>query len=337
MVAKMINSTGKQSEMLNNLKTALGDQLKNPNSGAALRIAKLKQLGTMQQLLLSSLAKQQQTEKPKEPETETPSSELTDMKQLLELQNLQQMGASFNPGSLLNTLRQNALLHSLKAADSMMKAGKMHSPLKESPSKESKQRDIAAAAEVQSFFGKLPQKSFSSDLGDVSSEKATSKLRLAEQASLNNLNEMNMNDLLKSLEARHTRKLVPALAEASVKPVLSNLLSESFLSNLKTRQARGSRIHQGNKNNAASDKVYSTIGNESRSAADSDTEENGHTRTTRTRDRKKTKTQTQHNKLNFEEEKTETGATKAAISRNRDYDIDEENLSKKAEVRKVGN
>ena len=175
MVEKMINSTGRQSEMLNNLKAALGDEANNPKSVAALQLAKLKQLGTMQQALLSSLAKQTKKQPKENAEVGNEGAGMNELKQLLELQSLQQLGAGIKANALVNNLRQSTLLQSLKSAqENILKNIKKNTNLIDNNAIE-KQDGQTQQTEIQKFFGKMPVKLFGSDLGNVGSEKLSSR------------------------------------------------------------------------------------------------------------------------------------------------------------------
>ena len=175
MVDIMLNSTGKQSEMLNNLKAALGDEADNPKSVTALQLAKLKQLGSMQQALLSSLARQAK-KKPKENlPSDSDGAGMSEVKQLLELQSLQQLGAGIKANTLVNSLRQTSLLQSLKSAqENILKNMKQSTNLLESNDKQDN-AGVTQSNEIQRFFGKIPIKLLGSDLGNVGSEKISSR------------------------------------------------------------------------------------------------------------------------------------------------------------------
>jgi len=160
MVESMLNSTGKQSEMLNDLKEALGDEANNPKSVTALQLAKLKQLGTMQQTLLSSLAKQAKR-KPKESlQGDSEGAGMSEIKQLLELQSLQQLGAGIKANAFVNSLRQNSLLQSLKTAqDSLLRNIKQSTNLLGNNGVEKQDNEgLTQSTEIQKFFGKVPLK-----------------------------------------------------------------------------------------------------------------------------------------------------------------------------------
>ena len=177
MVESMLNSTGKQSEMLNNLKEALGEEANNPKSVTALQLAKLKQLGAMQQTLLSSLAKQAKR-KPKESlQGDSEGAGMSEIKQLLELQSLQQLGAGIKANALVNSLRQNSLLQSLKTAqDSLLRNIKQSTNLLGNNGVEKQDNEgLTQSTEIQKFFGKVPLKLLGSDLGNVGSEKLASR------------------------------------------------------------------------------------------------------------------------------------------------------------------
>lgn len=177
VVEKMLNSTGKQSEMLKILKDALGDEANNPKSVTALQLAKLKQLGSMQQALLSSLAKQTNKKQKESSQAGSDVSRMNEVKQLLELQSLQQLGAGLKASALVNTLRQNTLLQTLKSAqENILKDIKKNTALADDNGGEKLDgSSLTQSAEVQKFFGKIPVKLFGSDLGSVGSEKLASR------------------------------------------------------------------------------------------------------------------------------------------------------------------
>ena len=177
MVEVMLNSTGKQSEMLSNLKAALGDEADNPKSVTALQLAKLKQLGSMQQALLSSLAKQAKR-KPKENLlNDNEGAGMSEIKQLLELQSLQQLGAGIKANALVNNIRQSSLLQSLKSAqENILKNIKQNTNLLENNGNDKQENGgLTQSTEIQKFFGKIPIKLLGSDLGNVGSEKLSSR------------------------------------------------------------------------------------------------------------------------------------------------------------------
>lgn len=194
MVEKMMNSTGKQSEMLNNLKEALGDEANNPKSVAALQLAKLKQLGTMQQALLSSLAKQTNKKQKESSQVGSEGAGMNEIKQLLELQSLQQLGAGLKANALVTSLRQNSLLHSLKSAqENILKSIKKNTGLIEENGGEKQDNEaLTQSAEIQKFFGKIPVKLLGSDLGNVGSEKLTSRTQPLVTSNAENENNIGM-------------------------------------------------------------------------------------------------------------------------------------------------
>ena len=130
----------------------------------------------MQQALLSSLAKQA-TKKPTESQPDTEGAGgVGEIKQLLELQQLQQLGAGIKANSLVNTIRQNSLLQSLKAAqENILKNFKTHASLLDAGGNEKQEITANQSPEIQKFFGKLPVKLLGSDLGNVGSEKVASR------------------------------------------------------------------------------------------------------------------------------------------------------------------
>eukprot|EP00794_Sanderia_malayensis_P017974 gene17974-19770_t len=373
MVQNIMSSSGKQSEMLSNLKAALGDQAENPKSLTALQLARLKQLSTMQQALLSSLAKQalKQGTKESDLKLDEKTAEATgsiDLKQLFELQNLQQLGAGIKTSSLVNALRHNSLLHTLKAAqqDMLRNAKSKAAATKESASLYSAKngekqaedlRKAQTAADIQGFFGKLPVNRLTSDLGDVGSEKVSSKARPLTSTSESSItdSDVTVSELIKQLEQAQAKKSATnALKQAGmkgIKPALGKLLSESLIASLKKRQSHHSKPHRSvttntadnnhNNNNAGIDAssipAYSSIGNEGPVPAT--VEENGKTRTTHVTPGSKKKLKSQQGKLRYEKESTETGTEKAdIISHDNNDDIDDEklneiNLSKKNVVK----
>ncbi len=162
------------------------------------------------------------------------------------------------------------------------------------------------------------------------SEKLASKLRSSSE------NDASVSEMIRDLELAHAKKSAQASKAEAVKNSLGNLLSEKLFSNLRSRQAHKSRgLIDGSTNRAFTDSIssqaYSTIGNEGPSA----TEVLGHTRTTHAQDKKKGKQQKKHKKMEPERERNETGEARAGILSHDDDKIDEDELSKKTEVKKT--
>ena len=176
LIEKMMSSTGKQSELLNNLKKALGEDAKNPKSVTALQLAKLKQLGSMQEALLSSLVKQGAKKIKQNSQHDSDANGVSDLKQLIELQSLQQLGAGIKANVLANAVRQNSLLQSLKSAqENILSKMKTHSELLENGVLDKQEEKGTQASDIQKFFGKIPINFMGSDLGNVGSEKITGR------------------------------------------------------------------------------------------------------------------------------------------------------------------
>ena len=118
--------------------------------------------------------------------------------------------------------------------------------------------------------------------------------------------------------------------EASIKPMLNALLSESLLKTMKNKLKHSSKntVNKENGENSTSDKVYSTIGNEGPTTA---TEETGHRRSTRERKKIKAKHKISNGGKKGDQENS-TAVEKAEIVEFHEKDIGEDIVSKKNQV-----
>lgn len=135
------------------------------------------------------------------------------------------------------------------------------------------------------------------------------------------------------LNTGRQRHLQKTTNEASIKPMLNKLLSESLLKTMKNKLKHMSRNTENKESmeSNTSDKAYSTIGNEGPTTAN---EETGHRRSTREKKKNRTKHKkaTEVKKVDEDKEEDSTAVEKAEIAPFHEKDVDEDVLSRKDQV-----
>ena len=135
------------------------------------------------------------------------------------------------------------------------------------------------------------------------------------------------------LNTGHQRHPQKTSNEASIKPMLNKLLSESLLKTMKNKLKHMSRNtpNKENMESSTSDKAYSTIGNEGPTTAD---EETGHRRSTREKKKSRTKHKkvTEVKKVDEDKEDESTAVEKAEVIPFHEKDINEDTVSRKDQV-----
>ena len=140
-----------------------------------------------------------------------------------------------------------------------------------------------------------------------------------------------LGGLVHSLSLVHKKKPQTALRASNIKPMLSNLLSESLMKTMKNKLRHISRNNvKENKEGTSTDSVYSTIGSEGPTTV---SEEAPHRRSSHTRGKKKEKLANKSKEGKEEKDLNETATEKAEIApvQGKDFDIDV--VSKKDKIK----